>query len=82
LVDGHLFLPIRCHLFSPVAAIFSLHHIGCRWGSDQGLRPLASGSLREPAAALAFGDAGRLLFSVRCRSLVAVERGRVFVDEL
>src|ERR671925_91873 len=42
------FLPSRGHLFSPPR--------GCRWGSGQGLHPLAGRGLSEPVAVLALGD--------------------------
>ena len=62
-VNGHRFLPIRGHFFSPLVAMFSPHwwpldlptvRVGGR--SGQGLHPFAGGRLGEPVAVLAFGD--------------------------
>jgi len=50
------FLPSGGHVFSPLVAIFSPHHVGAVWGSGQGLHPLAGGRLGEPVAVLSFGD--------------------------
>jgi hypothetical protein len=50
------FLPSRGHVFSPLVAIFSPHHVGCRALLVQGLHPLAGGRLGEPVAVLPFCD--------------------------
>ena len=63
-VNGHLFLPIRGHDFSPLVAMVSPHWWpsnlptirDARAWSGQGLDPLAGGRLSEPVAVLAFGD--------------------------